>query len=92
MIRTTKEVLSISVVVRRVGIGAAPFGWAILRTDTDTLMHISPDRFRSMDAAYRAGQARLADFIPKRPRPPGVTENRLWRSRQVGLDANERSA
>jgi hypothetical protein len=87
--RITKEALSVSVVVRRVGVGGAPFGWAILRTDTDTLSHVSPERFRSMDAAYRAGQARLADFIPKRSMPPGVTEHRVWQASQIGQIAGE---
>lgn len=92
MTRITREALSVCVVVRRVGVGAAPFAWAVQRTDTDTLAYASSDRFRSMEAAYRAGQDRLADFIPKRSPPPGVTENRLWLSSQVGLDANERAA
>jgi hypothetical protein len=87
--RMTKEALSVGVVARRIGVGATPFGWAIQRTDTDTVIYVSPDRYRSLDAAYTAGQARLADFIPKRSMPPGVTENRLWQSRQVGPDVNE---
>jgi hypothetical protein len=92
MMRMTKEALSVGVVARRTGLGAAPFGWAIQRTDTDTMIFASPDRFRSLDAAYRAGQARLKDFIPKRSMPPGVTENRLWRSRQVGPDVADSPA
>jgi hypothetical protein len=90
--RTTKEALSVSVVVRRVGVGAAPFSWAVQRADTETVIHVSLERFRSMDAAYRAGQARLAEFIPKRSVPPGVAENRLWQSRQTGPDASEHPA
>jgi hypothetical protein len=82
--RISKEALSVCVVVQRAGIGTAPFGWAIKRVDTDTMLHFSPERFRSMEAAYRAGQARLSEFIPKRSMPPGVTENRLWQSRQIG--------
>lgn len=92
IVRTTKEILSVSVVVRRIGTGKAPFAWAIERTDTEVLIHFSPDRFGSMEAAYRAGRARLADFVPKRLMPPGVTENRLWQSRQVGRDLDERRA
>jgi hypothetical protein len=61
----TKEALSTSVVVRRVGTGAAPFGWEIIRTDMERLIHASPARFGSMDAAYTAGAAQLAEFIPK---------------------------
>ncbi len=61
----TKEALSTSVVVRRVGRGAAPFGWEIIRTDMERLIHASPARFGSMAAAYTAGAAQLAEFIPK---------------------------
>ena len=69
----TKEALSTSVVVRRVGRGAAPFGWEIYRNDIDIqLIHASPDRFGSMDAAYTAGAAQLEEFIPKRSAPQGV--------------------
>jgi hypothetical protein len=67
----TKEALSTSVVVRRVGRGTAPFGWEIHRTDTKRLIHASPARFGSMDAAYAAGAAELAGFIPKCSAPPG---------------------
>jgi hypothetical protein len=84
IMRISKEALSVCVVVQRAGVGAAPFGWAIKRLDTDSIIHFSSERFRSMDAAYRAGQARLSEFIPKRSMPPGVTENRLWQSRQIG--------
>jgi hypothetical protein len=66
----TKEALSTSVVVRRVARGAAPFGWEI-RTDSEGLIHASPARFGSMDAAHSAGAAQLAGFIPKRSAPPG---------------------
>jgi hypothetical protein len=81
--RIPREALFISVVVRRVGVGAAPFTWAIERTDVETLIHLSTDRYRSMEAAYRAGQARLADFIPRRSLPPGITENRRRQSRDA---------
>jgi hypothetical protein len=67
----SKEALSTSVVVRRVGRGATPFGWEIHRTDMDGLIHASPARFGNMDAAYTAGAAQLAGFIPKRSVPPG---------------------
>jgi len=76
----TKEALSTSVVVRRVGRGAAPFGWEIHRTDIERLIHASPARFGSMDAAYVAGAAELAEFTPKRSAPPG------GHSRVVSID------
>jgi hypothetical protein len=88
-----KEALAITIVVRRVGVGAAGFGWEI-HHDTLGVLHIAPDRFDSMEAAYKAGTARLAEFIPKRSLPPGVTENRLRRSNKIGHEAtvNDRAA
>lgn len=85
--RVTKEALSVSVFVRRVRAGATPFGWEVHRAELAEPVYVSPDRFKSMEAAYKAGQARLAEFIPKRSMPPGVTQNRLWQSRDVGADA-----
>ena len=64
--RVTKEVLAVSVVVRRVRSGAAPFGWEVHHAAAAKPIHVSPETFRSMEAAYRAGQARLAEFIPQR--------------------------
>lgn len=82
--RTSKEALSICIVVRRVRTGASPFAWEVYRMDTAGPIYLSSDRFSSMEAAYTAGQARLADFIPKRSMPPGVTEHRQWQASQVG--------
>jgi hypothetical protein len=81
--RISKEALAVTVVVRRVGVGAACFGWEV-HHDTLGVLHVAPDRFSSMEAAYKAGTARVAEFVPKRSLPPGVTENRLRRSHQVG--------
>jgi hypothetical protein len=64
--RVTREALAVSVVVRRVRIGAAPFGWEVHHAAAAKPLHVSPETFRSMDAAYRAGQARLAEFVPQR--------------------------
>jgi hypothetical protein len=90
--RLTKEALSVGIVVRRVGVGSAPFGWEIHRLDTMVLAHASPDRYKSMDAAYQAGLARLADFIPRRSLPPGITENRERQSQALGILAHEHAA
>jgi hypothetical protein len=90
--RITVEALSIGVVVRRIRSGSAPFAWEICRADATGPIHVSSDRFKSMEAAYRAGQARLAEFIPKRSMPPGVTRNRLWQSGQVGSDGGDAHA
>jgi hypothetical protein len=63
--RVTKEALAVS--VRRVRIGTTPFGWEVHYAAAAKPIHVSPETFRSMEAAYRAGQARLAEFIPQRP-------------------------
>lgn len=83
--RLTKEALSVSIVVRRLSIGAAPFGWEVHQADLTGPIHVAPERFSSMEAAYQAGQARLKEFIPQRTMPPGVTDNRAWHSRYLGL-------
>jgi hypothetical protein len=72
--RLTKEQLSVRVVVRRVPRGTA-FMWEVYRDDLATPVFISPDRYKGMDAAYRAGQARLVEFVPPRRSPlPGARE------------------
>jgi len=66
--RVSKEALALSVVVRRVHVGATPFGWEVHRAGVPRLVQVSVARFRSMEAAYQAGQACLTDLIAKRPR------------------------
>jgi hypothetical protein len=84
--RITKEALAISVVVRRRARGGiAPFGWEVHGADTAEPLHVSPDRFVSMEEAYGAGQARLAEFIPKRSMPAEANENHRWMDRNVDL-------
>jgi hypothetical protein len=61
--RVSKEALAVSVVVRRVKTGAAPFGWEVHHAAAPRPIHVSPETFRSMEAAYRAGQARLEEFV-----------------------------
>ncbi len=66
--RLSKEALSTRVVVRRARRGAAPFIWEI---NTDSMAEpvcVSPEAYGSMEAAYQAGQARLAEFTPPPPR------------------------
>ena len=82
--RLTKEALSTSVVVRRVAIGAAPFAWEVHRAGTAGPIDVSTDRFRSMEAAYAAGQVRLATLIPKPSLSPVARTNRLWATRRAG--------
>ena len=92
MMRISKEALTIRVVVRRVGIGSARYRWEIHAMDTAEPVHVSAVSYIGMEAAYSAGQARLADFIPKRSLPPGETENRQWQSRRFGLGDLQRQA
>jgi hypothetical protein len=62
--RLTKEELLIRVVVRRARRGAAPFVWEINSENMVEPLYVSPDGFRNMEDAYRAGRARLREFIP----------------------------
>jgi hypothetical protein len=67
--RISKEALAVSVVVRRVKIGTAPFGWEVHHAAAVKPLHVSSETFRSMEAAYRAGQARLAEILAQRRAP-----------------------
>ncbi len=66
--RLSKEALSIRVVVRRARRGTTPFIWEINRDSMAEPVYVSPEAFVSMEAAYQAGQARLAEFTPPPPR------------------------
>ncbi len=57
------DCLYTKVIVRRVGVGAAPFTWEIVGASPGTPLHVSSERFRSMEAAYNAGQDSLAGFL-----------------------------
>jgi hypothetical protein len=61
----TTELLFTRVVVRRMAAGATPFGWEVYKGDTVVPLHVSTDRFRSMEAAYQAGRTKLSDFSSK---------------------------
>ncbi len=74
------------VVVRRIGKGEASFGWEIQGEETVDPSYVSPDKFGSMEAAYRAGQARLAEF-QKLVRSPYPRTDR-WRSRPTHQDVH----
>ena len=64
--RLSKEALSTRVVVRRARTGAAPFVWEISKDSMAEPVYVSCEAFVSMEAAYRAGQARLAEFTPRK--------------------------
>jgi hypothetical protein len=89
--RLTKEELSIRVVVRRVGRGPTPFVWSINKGNMAEPIYISPNGFGSMEAAFRAGQARLSEFIPTKARP-GMSDNEFWQSRRTGSTIPDRAA
>jgi len=63
--RESIETLFTQVFVRRISVGPAPFTWEV-HGDAITPIYVSADRYKSMDAAYAAGRARLAEFIPSR--------------------------
>jgi hypothetical protein len=50
--RISKEALALSIVVRRLHVGANPFGWEVHRVGTPRPVQVSAKRFRSMEAAY----------------------------------------
>jgi hypothetical protein len=58
------DCLYTKVIVRRVGVGAAPFAWEVVGAEPGPPLHVSSERFRSMEAAFSAGQDRLAEFLP----------------------------
>jgi hypothetical protein len=73
--RTTKEALAVRVVARRLGTGTRPFGWEIHGADTIVPLYVSPDRFKSLQAAFEAGQLRLGEFITQPVRRPGQRDS-----------------
>ena len=56
------------VIVRRVGMGSSPFRWEVQAVDGILPVQVSSERFRSMQAAYEAGQTWLANS-PTLPLP-----------------------
>ena len=61
----SKDELNLKV-VRRMATGAAPDGWELHSGDVITPIHVSPARFRSMEAAFKAGQAGLTEHVAAR--------------------------
>ena len=52
--------------------------------------YVSPDRFVSMEAAYQAGQAKLAEF--QKPMRSEYPRNNRWRLRPTGQDVHATQA
>ena len=72
--------LDCKLIVQRVATGSTPYGWEVRGADGITLVYVSTDRFRSMEAAYKAGKAWLATQ-PGRRKPgenvvPGLRPSR----------------
>ena len=82
--RISKEELSTKVVVRRARRGAAPFVWEINKENMAEPVYVSPDGFGSMEDAYRAGRARLAEFVLSSRSAPAETGHYPWQSDQSG--------
>jgi hypothetical protein len=80
--RLSKEALSVRVVVRRAKRGAAPFVWEINRDNMAEPVFVSPETFRSMESAYRAGQARLTEFVPS---ARTISEVPVWYSESMAV-------
>ncbi len=75
---TSTDDLYTKVVVRRTSTGITPFAWEVQR-ETSVIL-VSPDRFRTMEAAYSAGQAKLGEFLSSRP-----VKQKKVRTRRVSL-------
>ena len=76
-VRLTKEDLLIRVVVRRAKRGSAPFVWEINSEDMIGPLYVSPDAFETMEDAYRAGRAKLPEFLPLPRSMPAIPEHRV---------------
>jgi len=79
------EVGYLTVVVRRINTGATPFVWEVRRDSEAVSLHVSAERYNNMEAAYRAGRARLPDFISK-PTPARIRSPRVVRDVYADLD------
>ena len=79
------EVGYLTVVVRRINTGAAPFVWEVRRDSEAVSLHVSAERYDNMEAAYSAGRTRLPDFISKQT-PARVRTSRVARDVYADLD------
>ena len=95
---TSIDHLNTKVVVRRVGMGTAPFTWEIQGSSSTASQYVSSDRFRTMEAAYAAGQARLPEFLLQKTvkqkktqalRMPIIADNHDWQSDEDDLDETD---
>jgi hypothetical protein len=89
--RITRDHLTHRLIVQRTATGSAPYQWEV-HADGLSPLQVSPDRFRSMEAAHKAGEAWLADFFASRqsarPRSPCPTAAASARENQSARAAN----
>jgi hypothetical protein len=98
--RLSKDELNLKVVVRRVATGVAPYGWELHSGDVITPIQVSRTRFRSMEAAFKAGQAGLAEHVAARqstrrnrplPRAMANSQRPLFRPSSASAPDDEQS-
>ena len=82
----TKEELNLRVVVRRMAAGSMPYGWTVYQADTSAPLHTSADRFRGMEAAYKAGHAWLTDYISSRQTSTSKRRRSRWDDAKALMD------
>jgi hypothetical protein len=85
-----KDTGDVRVVVRKVALGPAPYGWEVHDASTCVPRHVCPDRFKSMETAYQAGQAWLANFLSstapvRRVRTSGMHTRSVWAGERPAL-------
>ena len=61
--------------------------WEINTENRAEPLYVSPDGFRSMEDAYRAGNARLREFVPSPRSMQTMIEDQPWRSTHAGAPA-----
>jgi hypothetical protein len=82
----TKEELNLRVVVRRMAGGSTPYGWAVNQAEPFAPLHISSERFRGMEAAYKAGHIWLADYLSSRQASTSKRRRSRWDDAEALMD------
>jgi hypothetical protein len=82
----TKEELNLRVVVRRMAGGSTPYGWAVNQAEPFAPLHISSERFRGMEAAYKAGHMWLADYLSSRQASTSKRRRSRWDDAEALMD------
>ena len=86
LVGITKEELNLRVVVRRMAVGSTPYGWAVYHADTFVPLHTSADRFRGMEAAYKAGHVWLTDYFSFRQASTSKRRRSRWDDAEALMD------